>query len=426
MSRLEAKLKEARRLHKEAEAIFDADEVTPERLKEGQTLLEQLEKVKGEIKSLRAVEDAGRVLAQITEGTLKEQDGFPEEWKSWGEFLRASYNFSRGLQSDDRLRWFDDEQNKAVELKDIVEGVGASGGFLVPAEFRAELYAVMAEESTVRQRATVIPMTRNILQVPVLDQTDTTAGQPAWYGGMQFYWQGEATQKQQSDPRFRRVKLVAHKLIGYTVASDEMVADSAISLEGFLSGPRGFAGGASWMEEYAFLRGTGVDQPLGVLNAGATYAHPRAADGEITYDDVANMVAHFLPTGQGVWYINIAAMPQIITMNGPSGNPSYVWNPNAADGIPGTLLGYPVIWTEKLPALGSPGDALLADWSYYLVGDRQATTVESTDKDRWRFDETSWRMVHRVGGQPWLSAPITLADGSHEISPFVILGEKSS
>ena len=40
---------------------------------------------------------------------------------------------------------------------------------------------------------------------------------------------------------------------------------------------------------------------------------------------------------------------------------------------------------------------------------------------RFRNDLIAWRAVHRVDGQPWLSAPITLADGTTDISPFVIL-----
>ena len=87
------------------------------------------------------------------------------------------------------------------------------------------------------------------------------------------------------------------------------------------------------------------------------------------------------------------------------------------------LMGMPVTWTEKLPLLGTQGDILLADWRYYIIGDRQATTIESTKFDRWRFDQTSWRVVHRVDGQPWLSAPLTYADGATTVSPFVILGD---
>ena len=119
-------------------------------------------------------------------------------------------------------------------------------------------------------------------------------------------------------------------------------------------------------------------------------------------------------------------MTQLMNLNGPAGNASYFWQPNARDGMPGTLMGYGIDYTEKLPTLGTSGDLLLADWSYYLIGDRQATTIDSSMHFRFRNDLTAWRAVHRVDGQPWLSAPLTLADGVTQISPFVILGDVAS
>jgi HK97 family phage major capsid protein len=80
-------------------------------------------------------------------------------------------------------------------------------------------------------------MARRQINLPVLDQTGTTAGVPHWFGGMRFYWAEEASAKTETDANFRQVSLVAHKLIGYTRASDELVDDSAISLDAFLSGP---------------------------------------------------------------------------------------------------------------------------------------------------------------------------------------------
>jgi HK97 family phage major capsid protein len=69
---------------------------------------------------------------------------------------------------------------------------------------------------------------------------------------------------------------------------------------------------------------------------------------------------------------------------------------------------------------------LLADFSYYLIGDRQATTVESTKFEAWQYDKTSWRAVHRVDGQPWTNAPFTYQDSTTTVSPFVALSSDVS
>jgi HK97 family phage major capsid protein len=187
----------------------------------------------------------------------------------------------------------------------------------------------------------------------------------------------------------------------------------------------GFAGGVAWMEDYAFIQGTGAGQPLGVINAGATLTVPRAAVATpIQYVDLVNMYEGFLPSAKGVWFFSQSAISNLLQLTDPGG--FYIWQPNAVAGVPQTLFGLPIMFTEKCPRVGNPGDVILGDWRYYLIGDRQATTIESTKFDRWVYDQTSWRVVHRVDGQPWLSTPLTYQDGTTQVSPFVILGAKST
>lgn len=350
-------------------------------------------------------------------------------FKDWGEFLQAVWQWSAEAKRDKRLVSFRERhpEDNNSEQKDLSEGVGSAGGFLVQPDFYANVMAVAGENAIVRPRATRIRMARRQVNIPVLDQTSTTAGVPHWFGGMQAYWQEEASSKTQSDPAWRLIELVAHKLIMYTRASDELVDDAAISLQDFLTGPMGFAGTIAWMEDYAFFNGTGAGQPLGVINAPATITINRVDQDNVTYDDLVTMIENFLPSANGVWVISQSAMSNLMLMNGPTGNPSYLWG-NATNGVPGTLLGFPVVWTEKVPRISttSVGDVGLYDFKYYLLGDRQATTIESTKFDRWRFDQTSWRGVHRVDGEPWLSTPLTYSDGTTQVSPFVILGAKST
>lgn len=425
-------LGEAKALFDRAEAILTNPEATPEEAAQVDQMVMDAKALQAKATKIQDIK-AGALTAQVEANKQQEAEldiaaktTAPAAFKAWNEFLAAAHMAGRGGRYDPRLIKFADTPD-GKERKDMVENVGASGGFLVPPEFLTDLQAVQAERALVRPRATRIRMARRQINIPVLSQTGTTAGVPHWFGGLTFYWADEAAEKTESDPSFRQVQLVAHKLIGYTRASDELVDDAAISLSDFLSGPLGFAGGVTWMEDYAFLQGTGAGQPLGVLNAGATITVNRASTTTpIQYVDLVGMYEHFLPTGQGVWLVSQSAMSNLLSITDTAGN--YIWLPNMQpiSGIPSTLFGLPVIFTEKLPAVGSAGDVLLADFNYYLIGDRQATTIESTRYDRWQYDQTSWRVVHRVDGQPWLSTYLTYQDGATTISPFVILGAKST
>lgn len=436
---IQERLEKANALFGEAKVILEDESTSVEDRGRVEGLITEAKALKREAANLAEIEKEAKVFIESTakEEAAKEDEATPKredntKFKDWGEFLhsawRANHKDGAFRAVDKRLQWFKDEGPPGIGDKaaPMVESVGASGGFLVPTEFKPTLLAALAEGGLVRPRSTIIPMRRRQIGIPVLDQTGTTAGVPHWFGGMKFYWTEEAAEKTATDASFRKILLTANKLIGYTYASDELLDDSAISLAAFLSGPLGFVGGIQWMEEYSFINGSGAGQPLGVINAGGTITVPRAATVAVGVADLLNMLEAFLPSGRGVWFYTQSALRELMEINGPTGNPSYIFMPSARDGVPATLFGMPAIATEKVPVLGTAGDFILADWRYYLIGDRQATTVESTQYDRWKYDETSWRVTHRVDGQPWLSAPLTYQDGATQVSPFVILGDKTT
>ncbi len=353
------------------------------------------------------------------------------KFDSYDEWAQSMADFLTKQKPDTRLRIWNDVGDNSIPLfndqKQMVENVGASGGFLVPAEQSMEIMAVVGELAIVRPRATVIRMVRRQYNRTVLDQTGTTAGQPHWFGGMVFYWGEEAAEKTITTAKWREVALVAKKLYGYTRASDELVDDAIISLSDYLQSPTGMGGGIAWMEDFAFLQGNGATQPLGVINAGATITVARVAiTPPVDYTDLTHMLEHHMQTENSIWVISISLKDTLMNMTYPSGNPSLVWQPSARDGMPGTLLGIPVYWTEKAPLAGSAGDVGLYDFNHYWIGDRQALTFASTNAEYFKYDQTSYRMVHRVDGRPWMNTPFTLQDGTSTVSPFVILGAKTT
>ncbi len=367
-----------------------------------------------------AVEMERPVTAQETKTRFDNMDDWVGSVAQW---------YSKGY-ADHRLKLWSEMGDASLpiinEQKQMVENVGASGGFLVPVEQYASLMAIAAERSIVRQRANIIRMTRRQMDITVLDQTSTTSGVGHWFGGLLFYWADEAAEKTLSEAKWRQMSLVAKKLIGYTRASDELVADAAISLNDFLSGPFGFAGGVAWMEDFAFLNGNGVGRPLGVIQSPATISVARQVQNSVTYEDLTQMTENHLREEDAVWVASISLKHILMNMTYPTASPSLVWQPSAREGMPGTLFGRPLYWTEKVPRVGSAGDIGLYDFSQYLLGDRQATTITTSNDEMFKYDQTSWRVVHRVDGRPWLNAPVTTADGQSTLSPFVILGAKTT
>jgi HK97 family phage major capsid protein len=332
--------------------------------------------------------------------------------------------------------------SRRVEKASLAESSGATGGYTVPVQFYADLLRFVAEESFVRNRCTTVPMASRTMWVPAALQSITpAAGQSSFFAGIQAFWQPEAASITESDPQFRQIQLTARDLVFITVASNQLLQDNAVSLDTLLSTM--FKECMAWTYDYYLLRGNGAGQPLGVINSFnpaliAVSRTARGASGHFTMGNAGDMLSHFLMSGwtNGIWIMHPSVIPELITMSSQtnvattSASPLVWMNPYgqgdegpAARKIPGSLFGMPIFFTEKVPQLGTQGDVSLLDMSKQLLGDRLAIQIESSPWPRFTTNQMMWRVIARWDAQPWLNAPIILADGgqNYQMSPFISL-----
>jgi HK97 family phage major capsid protein len=313
----------------------------------------------------------------------------------------------------------EDFEERLYEEKALAEGTGASGGFLVPVEYRPELFAKPGEAAIVRPRAVVIPMSGRQIQMPSLDQTITPANaKSAYFAGILFEWIEEAAQKPEIDFDFKLIDLISHELAGWIPVSNRLIEKSAISLDALLRNLFGRA--ITDAEDWWFLNGDGVGKPQGIISAPCTIQPTRAGANAIVWADIIKMYHAFEHNPRGVWVAHVCTTAQLLQLKDANNN--YMWIPNMRDGMPQQLLGYPIIFTEKVPNLGTKGDINLCDFGYYLIGQQSGPAIESSIHERFRRNQTTYRISQMIDGQPWLSAPIKLRpDGTTTISPFVSL-----
>src|SRR4030095_3363887 len=72
-----------------------------------------------------------------------------------------------------------------------------------------------------------------------------------------------------------------------------------------------------------------------------------------------------------------------------------------------TLLGRPVLPVEWCATLGTVGDVVLADLRHYLTITRVLVDARMSVHLRFDYDESTFRFIFRIDGQPWWSAPLT-------------------
>lgn len=313
--------------------------------------------------------------------------------------------------------------DKLGALRNAASSVSpADGGFLVPETLRSQLLQLALEQAVVRPLATVVPMESARVPFPMIDTT-TNAG--SVFGGMVAYWGEEGAAFQDSNPKFGRVELDAKKLTGLSAVPNELLQDSITSFSALIETlwPKALA----FEEDNKFQTGSGTGEPLGFRGAGnsASVTVSRTTASKIQYLDVIAMYARMLPSslGNAVWMCSPDALPQLLQLSltvGTGGNSVFVVN--AAAGMPMSIFGRPLIITEKGGILGSRGDLAFVDLSYYLVGDRQIMTADSSTDYNFGTDKTTFRIIQRVDGRPWIQSAITPANGSTStLSPFVEL-----
>ncbi|SHF02242.1 phage major capsid protein, HK97 family [Kaistia soli DSM 19436] len=336
-----------------------------------------------------------------------------KDFENFGEFMNAV----RFNPNDQRLNFVESagrgEDDLSAEMR---MDTNTQGGFMVPPQLRQTLMSVPPQDALVRPRANVIPAGSPPdagITMPALDQTGSNPGN--MFGGMTFNWIEEGGEKPETDAKLREVTLTPHEIAGFVTVTDKLLRNWQAANSFVESLMRA---GVIAAEDYAFLQGSGIGKPLGIINAGVTRWINRATANHVAYLDLVTMASRLLMRGVSspVWSMPQSALVDIATMTDPEGH--YIWQANAKDGFAGTLLGYPVRWNNRAPALGSKGDIILADWSYYLIKDGSGPFVAASEHVKFTSNKTVIKIFWNVDGSPWLTAPIKEENG-YEVSPFV-------
>lgn len=317
-------------------------------------------------------------------------DGF----KSFNEFLTV---LNSG-KFDDRLR--QDIQNSMSET------VPSSGGFAVPEQYAAWLLDASLESEIVRPRATVWPMSSDSLKVPGWDASTHTS---SLYGGLTGTWISELGASTEVTAKMRQIQMTAKKLACYTSASNELVADG-IDLESQIT--QALVKTLGWYMDYAFIHG-GAGQPLGILNDPALITVAKESGqtaSTIIFENAVKLYSRLAPQcmENAVWLASQTCVPQLLTMCLQVGVGGSMLQPAVLQSSGKfSLLGKEVIFSEKLPALGSKGQLMLVDLSQYAIGLRKEISLDKSIHVGWTTDTSSYRAIVRVDGMGTWNAPIT-------------------
>jgi len=349
-----------------------------------------------------------KALYGISKDTELSNGGFD----SLNDFLMAVNN--RGVAPDRRLS------------KDLEEGVGSAGGFLLPELFEASLMDLNLSEEIIRTRCKVYGIPRakgNSISIPAYEDT---AHQTS-IAGVIAYWKPEKGTLTSSTPTLRKVSMACNKLTCLSDSSNELIEDSAIPISEMIGYLMKSAIGFEF--DKVCIGGTGGGQPLGFRNSPAviTIEKESGQDADtIIYANLVNMFAR-LPVNSylkknTIWISSVSNIPQLMQIGiklGTAGVHIPVFKEETGRYF---MLGKECLFSEHASVLGNEGNLMLCDLSQYALAIKAGIRIESSIHDKFTTDMSTFRAVIRFDGQPLINSELTLADGSTTVSPFIQLG----
>ena len=257
--------------------------------------------------------------------------------------------------------------DRAVELKTLRLSGDPQGGYLAPDEISAEMVRNLVEFSPVRSLASV-----RTTGAPAVKYPKRT-------GVTNATWDAELQDATESEPAFGMHTVTVHKLQTYVDISNELLADTGGMAEAEVR--LALAEDFGKKEGLAFVSGSGVGQPLGMLNesaVGYTFSGNASTLGSAPADLLITAM-YALPAvyrNRGTWLMNGSTLAAIRKLkDGTTGN--YLWQPAYTAGQPETILGRPVVEAVDMPDIGTAAEPIIfGDMeSAYRIVDRIALSI---------------------------------------------------
>ncbi len=357
-------------------------------------------------------EKFGNIEKLYSEKDLSKQKG---AFKNFADYVVAVKNYT-------------DPEN-SNKLKTLETGV--QGEYLIPVEYASGLLDFNQESNSFMNLVTKFPLKGNSYSHPSFSNKNRTSAN--FFGGVVSYWVEEGTAPTASDLKLGKINFRLHDLAMLIPVTNDMIEDSPMAVSGMIN--YAFRSRLAYDLENVLFNGNGAGQPLGILNSSAIVTQAKTtsqASATIVSDNLIGM-KNLLPTQSkknAIWvYAPTVATAVQSCKVGESGFPAFIpAGGMSANQTLDTILGRPAFESEHLSAaLGTTKDIVLFDPTQYAIAYKNTLTPQVESSAHLYFDknQTAFRLVFRIDGQPLWDTYITPAQGSIYKSPFVTLATRT-
>jgi len=257
------------------------------------------------------------------------------------------------------------------EVKLLSTDSDPQGGYWVTGEMSRQVITKVSETSPMRTLATVETISSDALEIPE-DIGEAAVG-----------WTAETGVRSETDsPTIGVRRLPVHEIYAMPKATQQLLDDARVNVEEWLSGK--IASKMAVTENAAFINGTGIDQPRGLLTYPAGTNNPgevrqvnSGSAAALTADGLRSLF-YALKTPyirNARWIMGRATLETISKLKDGGGD--YLWSPGLKEGEPQMLLGHPVDRMEDMPSVAANALPIaFGDWQQaYTIVDRAGVRI---------------------------------------------------
>jgi HK97 family phage major capsid protein len=278
--------------------------------------------------------------------TVQQRPGAAVESKAYAPVVRSEYQKA----FCNYLRKGMDAGLEALDTKALSVGSDPDGGYLVTPTMSQNIVKVIAENSPMREIASVEVISSDALEI-IQDKDEASAG-----------WTTESgTVSDTNTPQIAKKNIPVHELYAQPKATQKLVDDSAIDIENWLAEKTSEV--FYRLENKAFIDGDGVGQPRGILtySAGTNWGEIEQVDSgsgtAVTADGLIELYYALKDEyARNASFLMHRSTVQAVRLLKDATNEQYLWQPGLSAGAPDTLLGAPVMQAADMPTV--TGDAL--------------------------------------------------------------------
>ena len=221
--------------------------------------------------------------------------------------------------------------------------VGTEGGYTVPAPISAEILKKVEEISDVRRLSRVRTITTKTLSIPVRNTIPSAT------------YEGEAEAVGDSNSTYESETMTAHRLTTNIPVTRDLLNFSQFSFEAEIMADA--ATSFAQKEGNKFLLGTGVKQPLGILDTTSGVATTdSAASGAVSMVDVIQLIGQLKTGYNPVFAFNRLTLAALRSEQ--DGNGNFLWR-IGAEGMPNDIAGFPYVILQDMPDIASSSLSVL-------------------------------------------------------------------